>query len=45
MQSFLDHVKWYGRRGLRVEYIIIVVLTGTAILQALYVLGVKVPSI
>ena len=43
MQSFLRHIKWYGHRGLRVEYILIAFLAGTASLQALYFLGGKVP--
>jgi hypothetical protein len=45
MQSFLRHLKWYGHRGLRVEYILIALLAGTASLQAVYFLGGKVPSI
>ena len=45
MQSFLRHLKWYEHRGLRVEYILIAVLAGTACMQAFYILGMKAPLI
>ena len=45
MQSFLRHMKWYGHRGLRIEYILIALLTGTASLQAMYFLAEKAPHI
>lgn len=44
MQSFLRRVKWYGHRGLRIEYILIACLTGAVSLQTLYVLGGKVAA-
>jgi hypothetical protein len=39
MQSFVRRLKWYGHRGLRIEYILIACLTGLASLQTLYFLG------
>ena len=45
MQSFLRHLKWYEHRGLRVEYILIVFLAGSASVQALYLLSNKAPPI
>jgi hypothetical protein len=37
MQSFLRHLKWYGHRGMRMEYILIAVLAVSASFQILLV--------